>query len=140
VEPVDLAALAREVAAAQTAAVLVDAPARAVVSGRATGLTAAVDNLVLNAVQHAAPGSPITIAVEPRGPRRARRIRFAVRNEGVPLDAVLRARVWDRFFTTRASSGGAGLGLAIVRSVAAIHGGACGCDADPTGNTFWFEV
>ena len=133
-EPVDLAALAAEVAARRGARVAGVAAARVV--GRPRGLEAAIDNLVANAVQHAAPGTPVTVTVTAgRG-----RVRVAVHNVGVALSPAVAARVWDRFFTTRAGSGGSGLGLAIVRSVAAVHGGTVGVASGEGGTTFWMEV
>jgi signal transduction histidine kinase len=42
-------------------------------------------------------------------------------------------KVWDRFYTTRVESGGSGLGLSIVRSVAEAHGGSVELRARPSG-------
>jgi two-component system sensor histidine kinase ChvG len=132
VEDVDLAALARASAARHDGVVVVgdrEAPAR----GRVAGLIAAIDNLIDNAVQHAAPATVVTVTVS--------RNKIAVHNRGAVLDAAARARVWDRFVTTRAASGGSGLGLAIVRSVAVAHGGGVGVTSDArAGTTFWLEL
>jgi len=125
---VDLAGLARAVAARHGA--VVTGATTAVVAGRPRALEAALDNLVGNAVQHADPGTVITVSVEGT--------RVAVHNCGAVIAPAALERVWDRFFTTR--PGGTGLGLAIVRSVAAIHGGTVGVESGDRGTTFWIEL
>nr|MBA3542595.1 two-component sensor histidine kinase [Deltaproteobacteria bacterium] len=67
-------------------------------------------------------------------------LRIAVANHGAPLSVAARARVWDRFYSTRTHAGGSGLGLAIVRSVAIAHGRAYGVDCADGVTTFWFEI
>jgi signal transduction histidine kinase len=49
-------------------------------------------------------------------------------------------KVWDRFYTTRVESGGSGLGLSIVRSVALAHGGSVGVQCADGVTAFWFEI
>jgi signal transduction histidine kinase len=108
---------------------------------RPAALEAALENLLANAAQHATPGTPVTLALSLTGPRRARRARIAVHNHGTPISAAVQARVWDRFFTTRAADGGSGLGLAIVRAVASAHAGAVGVESTARGGTtFWLEL
>jgi two-component system sensor histidine kinase ChvG len=132
--PVDVAQLARD-CAARSWPVPVDVEAdAAVMPGRAAALASAIDNLVANAVQHAAPSSRVKLAVS-----RGVRIRVAVANHGPALSEVARARVWDRFYSTRTEQGGSGLGLAIVRSVALAHGGTYGVSCAGGVTTFWFE-
>lgn len=135
VEPVDLAALAAVVADRHGARVE-GGSSRTEISARLRSLDAALDNLVANAVQHAAPGTEVTVTVGVEDGR----ARVAVHNHGAPLSPAVAARVWDRFFTTRADRGGSGLGLAIVRSVAAIHGGSVGVESGEGGTTFWIEL
>ncbi len=104
---------------------------------RPAALDAALDNLLANAAQHAAPTTPVTLTLA----RRRGRVRIAVHNQGAPISPAVQARVWDRFFTTRAADGGSGLGLAIVRAAAAAHGGAVGVEsAASRGTTFWIEL
>ena len=46
-----------------------------------------------------------------------------VSNDGSPISAANRERIFDAFFTTRRDSGGTGMGLAIVRAIMMSHGG-----------------
>jgi len=142
--PVDLAALARALAerpwpvpvetVVRTAGESPSGELR--VSGRRTQLAAALENLVANATQFASPGTPVRIVLE----RRAAAVRITVTNHGPALSPTTRARVWDRFYSTRTASGGSGLGLAIVRSVALGHGGTVGVDCAAGVTSFWLEL
>lgn len=88
-------------------------------TGRRALLTSVLGNLLDNAQQHARAGSRISVDVDtvPQG------VRTRVENTGDAIPAADLERVWDRFFTTRAQSGGTGLGLPIVKSVVRAHGG-----------------
>jgi signal transduction histidine kinase len=114
---------------------LVDA-GPAVVAGRSTALAAALENLVANAVQHAEPDSHVRIVLAAHRDT----VRVTVENRGIALSSAAQARVWDRFYSTRAGQGGSGLGLAIVRSVALAHGGGVGARSANGVTAFWFEV
>src|SRR5262249_30631982 len=106
------------------------------IRGRKAQLASAIDNLVANATQFADPGTTVRIAVE----RRARAARITVSNRGPALSAAARARVWDRFYSTRVAAGGARLRPAIVRSVALGHGGSVGVDCSGGVTAFWLEL
>ena len=80
-------------------------------------LQRAVVNLLLNAVAHVPPGGRIELSVRVEDAT----LVIRVWNEGDKLDPELRHRVFDPFFTTRAT--GTGLGLAVVRGVADDLGG-----------------
>jgi two-component system sensor histidine kinase ChvG len=135
--PVDLRELARTCAARPwPVAVEVAGAEAAIVTGRATMLAVALDNLVTNASQHAAPGTAVTISVM----RRDHGVRVTVENVGPALSPAAQARVWDRFYSTRTASGGSGLGLAIVRSVAHAHGGSTGVACEAGVTRFWLEL
>jgi two-component system heavy metal sensor histidine kinase CusS len=89
----------------------------------ATLLRRALGNLVANAVRHARPGSAIRLTAT----RDADGWLLAVENEGEPLPEAALARLFDRFYRVDAARADAapssGLGLAIVRSIMALHGG-----------------
>ena len=67
----------------------------------------------------------------------AQRVRFAVEDDGPGIAADQRERVFDRFHRTDAArdraTGGAGLGLAIVRAIAEAHGGSVAAGQSPEG-------
>lgn len=135
--PVDLAALTASCARRPwPVAVAVTTIGDPVVSGRASQLTAAIENLVGNATQHAELETPVQVVVE----RRDAATRITVSNHGPALSAAAQRKVWDRFYSTRIASGGSGLGLAIVRSVALAHGGGVGVHCADGVTAFWFEV
>jgi signal transduction histidine kinase len=65
-------------------------------------------------------------------------IRIVVSNDGDPISAANRDRVFDAFFTTRRDTGGTGMGLAIVRAIMASHGGSI--HLKPTDQGVAFEL
>ncbi len=88
-------------------------------------LAQALRNLIVNAIEHTADlDGLVRLEVEDLG---GGWVRFAVEDDGCRIDARERERVFDRFHRTDAArdraSGGAGLGLAIVRAIAQAHGG-----------------
>ncbi len=99
-------------------------------------LTQAVLNLVRNAVEHTVAGAEIGIGSSIGGGE----LRFWVRDTGPGIDARDRDHIFERFARGRGGrrrSDGAGLGLAIVRSVAEAHGGRVELDSEPgSGATF----
>lgn len=82
----------------------------------------AIGNLVSNAIRHS--GSPdVVVSVY----RTARGFAIAVEDHGVGIPPGHEERIFERFHRVdparAAESGGAGLGLAIVRRIARLHGG-----------------
>ena len=88
----------------------------------ATLVAEAVSNLVGNAIRHS--GSP---KVEVSCVATAHGVEIAVEDRGVGIPPEHAERVFERFHRVdparAAESGGAGLGLAIVRRIARLHGG-----------------
>ena len=84
--------------------------------------TRAVSNLVDNAMRFMTPGGNITISVSNHDS--ATDISVADNGCGIPAEHI--PRVFDRFYTVDPSrnSGGTGLGLALVKSIVELHGGA----------------
>ena len=81
----------------------------------------AVDNLLLNALQHAPPGGRIRLGAERATVDGALRLRLSVADTGAGVDPVIRAGLFEPFVTGRRD--GTGLGLAIVREIALAHRG-----------------
>jgi two-component system, NtrC family, sensor histidine kinase HydH len=85
-------------------------------------------NLVKNALEATAPGGRITVSLRPTaraaadGTTRAS-ARLEVVDTGTGMDEATLARLFEPFFTTRAASGGSGLGLAVIKSIVVAHGG-----------------
>jgi two-component system sensor histidine kinase SenX3 len=86
-------------------------------------LVSAVGNLLDNAVKYSDAGSTVEVSASTDGER----VVFAVSDHGMGIAAQHLDRIFERFYRVdRARSrdkGGVGLGLAIVRHVAANHGG-----------------
>jgi len=135
--PVDVAELARVCAERPwPVPVEVMTDGTPVASGRSAQLAAAIENLVANATQFADPETSVRVVVESRGDT----VRVTVMNHGPALSPHAQRKVWDRFYSTRVESGGSGLGLSIVRSVALGHGGTVGVHCEGGVTSFWFEI
>ena len=132
--PVDLDVLTEELRAKARGL----APRRWTEDGRGVGvlvvdrqrITQAVMGLAQNAVQHTAEDDEIALGSALAGGE----VRLWVRDTGAGIPAADHERIFGRF--ARGSdgarrSGGAGLGLAIVRAIAEAHGGRVDLDSAP---------
>jgi signal transduction histidine kinase len=104
-------------------------------------------NLLANAIDASAEGSPVIIEVETVGSDnssnggRARRprVRVTIADHGSGIDEATRARIFEPFFTTKKR--GTGLGLAIVKKIIDQHGGAITVASTPgEGTQFTVEL
>jgi heavy metal sensor kinase len=80
-------------------------------------------NLLDNALRYAPSGSTVRVALDLAGERYA----LSISDEGPGVPEESRARIFERFYRADAArapaSGGAGLGLALARWIARVHGG-----------------
>ncbi len=132
--PIDLASIARQVAALQTEAaratgkhVRLEIPDRVELSGDATALTQVVVNLVQNALDAARHEVVVRAAHE------SRRVVLDIDDDGPGITEELAARVFEPFFTTKEK--GTGLGLSIVHAIVIGHGGKVTLERRPGGGT-----
>ncbi|MDH5264030.1 MAG: ATP-binding protein [Betaproteobacteria bacterium] len=99
-----------------------------------------LDKLVENALDFAPAGSAIRVSLSCDG----RRARLGVANLGPPIPAALLPHLFDAMVSARdggpGRGGHLGLGLAIVRLVAAFHGGGVRAVNLPEGRGVLFEV
>jgi PAS domain S-box-containing protein len=99
-------------------------------------------NLLSNAIKFSSQGGKVTVALGPAGDR----LRIEVRDEGVGIDPQRLPHVFERFWQADTSStrrhGGLGLGLAIVRHLAEMHGGrvTAASPGEGYGATFTVEI
>jgi len=100
----------------------------------------ALANLLSNAIKHTSPGQRIVVRLESTH----RRVRVSVFNPGVPIAPQVAARMFDRFYRAdevRARVGEShGLGLAIVRAIASMHGGSVFVEPQSGGNSVGLEL
>ena len=125
-EPLDLAALAREVAREWTPKAVAagvdlgfEGDEHREIQGDALQLREAMANLIDNALRYTPRGSAVTLKVEADGER----IRLLVEDNGPGLSESDMEHVFQRFWRASEQPGGCGLGLAIVSEIARRHGG-----------------
>ncbi|MCU0896743.1 MAG: heavy metal sensor histidine kinase [Burkholderiales bacterium] len=96
----------------------------AVVSGERLMIRRAVSNLLSNAITHTARGEAVNVRIERTG---SGETKLSVENRGEGIDAEHLERIFDRFYRVDPSrqrlTDGAGLGLAITKSIVAAHQG-----------------
>ncbi len=108
------------------------------VNGNAEQLGHLTTILLDNAVEHAAPGSAVRLAL--RAERK--NLLLEVSNEGAPIPPAQQAHIFERFYRAdeaRADTGGTGrygLGLAIARAIAEGHRGTIGVECRDGVTTF----
>ena len=97
-------------------------------------------NLVVNARDAIAEGSPgrITVCTRPeKRPEGTEVVVLEVSDTGQGIPASIRDRIFDPFFTTKEPGKGTGLGLSTVYGIVQRHGGSVTCDSAPgKGTTF----
>ena len=111
----------------------------------ADGVVAAVDpeafrqmllNLLDNAVKYGPEDQSVTVTLAP--PDAAGRVRVTVDDQGPGIPPAERERIWERFWRLERDRGsavaGTGIGLAVVRELAALHRGRAWIEDPPAGH------
>jgi PAS domain S-box-containing protein len=146
--PVDMADAARR--AIEMTAPLVEANAHALevslpaqpipVRGDLHRLTQVLGNLLNNAARYTPRGGRISLSAV----RESGEAVVKVRDNGVGLDPALSERIFDMFVQGRSSlervGGGLGVGLALARKIAELHGGALEAHSDGRGRGAEFTL
>jgi two-component system sensor histidine kinase/response regulator len=99
-----------------------------------------IENMVANAFKFSPSDRPIHVTIDGDGDPTVR-----VRDEGPGVPPAILGRVFDKFITADAGSGGrirsAGLGLHFCKLAIEAHGGRVGVVSEPgKGSTFWFSL
>lgn len=97
-------------------------------------------NLLSNAARHTSSGGCITVSARPKGGT----IEVAISDTGAGIDRAHLPHVFDRFYRADESraraTGGAGLGLAIVRQLVTAPGGSVTAEGPGVGKGARFTV
>lgn len=112
-----------------------------VVRGDADRLVQVLVNLLGNATKFSPRGEAVRVCAVPQ----ASAIEFQVEDRGRGVPAAHRDAIFERYRQVEAgdarTKGGAGLGLAIGKSIVEQHGGTIGVrSGDGPGSTFWFRI
>ncbi|WP_308189706.1 ATP-binding protein [Nocardioides sp. cx-169] len=116
-------------------------PSGLTVLGNDEQITAAVANLVANAVAYSEPESTVLVTTK----RADEVVEVSVVDQGIGIPTTEIDRIFERFYRVdparHRSTGGTGLGLAIVKHVAATHGGEIRVwSAEGQGSTFTLSL
>jgi PAS domain S-box-containing protein len=115
-------------------------PESTMVRGDKKRLIQVVTNILNNAAKYTQEGGNIELTVEVH----AEQVSIEVRDNGVGMSPELAAHAFDLFVqekrTSDRSSGGLGLGLALVRSLVKLHGGTVKCESAGLGQGSKFSV
>lgn len=106
------------------------------VRGDAGLLRRLLQNLIDNGFKYGTPQGHVWVTLEGKG----NTARLQVRDDGIGIPEDQQEKVWQRFYQvdpSRREGGGAGLGLAMVKKIAQLHGGRITLDSTPgQGSTF----
>jgi PAS domain S-box-containing protein len=112
----------------------------ALVQGDRTRLVQVIANLLNNAAKYTPQGGEITVALDVADGQ----VRIGVIDNGIGIDDALLPHVFDLFTqaerTPDRAQGGLGIGLALVRTIVALHGGDVVAHSDGPGTGSSFTV
>lgn len=115
-------------------------PQMTVVNGDKKRLIQVVANILNNAAKYTPENGNIVLSVE----LHADHVAIEVEDNGIGMEAGLTTRAFDLFTqaerTPDRSSGGLGLGLALVKSLTELHGGRASCKSPGVGKGSTFSV
>ena len=128
-----------EQAAGQNITVETDLEPGVTVQGDETLLMRLLINLTENAIHYGRPGGHVKLTLR----RREGEAVGTVEDDGIGIAAEDQEKIWQRFWQAdpARSGGGAGLGLSMVRWIAAAHGGRVTVQSEPgKGSVFTFWI
>jgi signal transduction histidine kinase len=107
-------------------------PAPVWVDADATRVSQAIGNLLQNAMKFTDPGGRVALRADPLGEER---VAVTVEDTGIGMDGETLARVFEPFAQAAPGQerGGLGLGLALVKGLVELHGGAVDAASDGPG-------
>jgi two-component system sensor histidine kinase BaeS len=120
--------------------VTIDLPPSIAVRSNPDHLTQVLFNLLQNAGRYASEGEAVSVRAQSLG----RDVRVSVSNSGSTITPEELPRIFDRFYrvdrSRDRSSGGYGLGLALVKQLIEAAGGQVGAESAGGSTTVWFTL
>ena len=103
-----------------------------------TMIVRSVENFLSNALRY----TPESGEIRVRAAAKANKARICVYNSGSHLSQEQLGRIWDVFYTGENGdrANGHGIGLAIVKSIAQLHGGSVSVENRTDGVEFWLQL
>ena len=99
-----------------------------------------IQNLVENARKYSDEDTMVEIVAEERKDE----VRLSVKDQGIGISAEDQQKIWQRFYqvdSSRSGDEGSGLGLAMVKQIAELHGGKMSLESVPgEGSTFTLHL
>ncbi len=94
-------------------------------------------NLLGNSIKHTSPGGEITVSVQQEGADAILTVKD--NGEGIPREKL--PYIFDRFYQAGKLTSGTGIGLALVKGIAELHGGSVSVESMPgEGATFFIRI
>jgi signal transduction histidine kinase len=138
-EMVDQALTAVEALAKSKTVTLRNLAAREYVNVDRNRILQVLVNYLSNAIKFSPPDSIVEVSSDIQ----ATKVRLVVRDHGKGLSVSDKNKLFQKFFQTAdgKTAGGAGLGLAICKSIVKAHGGEVGVSSEVgRGASFWFSI
>jgi two-component system, OmpR family, sensor histidine kinase BaeS len=133
-------ALARPAAAEKDLTCAVEIPSTLRAQANPDHLAQVLANLLQNAIRYTPTGGTVSLRAE----ERSAEVLVTVSNTGATIDPAELPRVFERFYRIDRSrdrrSGGAGIGLAIVKQLVELAGGRVGAHSGDGRTAFWFSL
>ena len=143
-EEADLSALVETICAEQPAlpkgiTLQADVPPEITADFDVTLISRLLQNLISNAGRYGRENGHIWVKLQQEGEE----VRLSVRDDGIGIPAGQLDKIWQRFYQVdpaRAGGRGTGLGLTMVRQIAALHGGTISVESiEGVGSRFTFR-
>jgi two-component system, OmpR family, sensor kinase len=133
---IDLASLVQESAATLarpeiTLDVRIQSTGQILVLADATRIRQCVDNLIVNAIEQSPQGGTVSVVIATETQEKGEYARIDVLDEGPGVRPEILPEIFERHATSRARSGGLGLGLFLAKRIAELHGGDLSVESKP---------
>ena len=109
----------------------VQSTGRILVVADATRIRQCIDNLIANALEQSPEGATVTVQIATEMQADGEHVRVQVIDEGPGVPPEILPRIFERHATSKARSGGLGLGLFLAKRIAELHGGELSVESQP---------